>query len=98
MANSSNLSTQENLWTLIAFNALLSQKPPAKLAPALAPKPVAISENQSAAAWGPLELAKLRDLTIRNLGKSGAWVLAAHRALTPAEQSRSRRACASSAS
>ena len=86
MQNSSNLSTQENLWTLIAFNALLSQKPPAKLAPALAPKPAAISENQSAATWGPLELARLRDLTIRNLGKSGAWVLAAHRALTPAEQ------------
>jgi uncharacterized protein YfaS (alpha-2-macroglobulin family) len=87
MTNASNLSTQENLWTLIAFNALLSQKPPAKLATTLAPKPVAVSENRSAATWGPLELAKLRDLTIRNLGpSSGAWVLAAHRALTPAEQ------------
>lgn len=86
MNNSASLSTQENLWLLIAFNAFLDQKPPAKIDTNLAPKPDAISANRSAAAWIDRDLARLRDLTIKNLGDSGAYVLSARRSLTPAEQ------------
>ncbi len=86
MNNSTSLSTQENLWLLIAFNAFLDQKPPARLDAKLAPKPDALSANRSAAAWVDRDLATLHDLTIENLGKSGAYMLSARRSLAPAEQ------------
>ncbi|MGH8047746.1 MAG: hypothetical protein ACREKL_10905, partial [Chthoniobacterales bacterium] len=86
MNNSTSLSTQENLWLLIAFNAFLEQKPPAKFGTALAPKPDAVSENRTAAAWITRDLTKLRDLTIKNIGKSGTYLLAARRSLAPDEQ------------
>jgi uncharacterized protein YfaS (alpha-2-macroglobulin family) len=86
MESSSSLSTQENLWLLIAFNALLNQQPPARLSTGLEPTPNAFSENQSAAAWTDRELSKLHDFTIRNLAKSGSYVIAATRSLSPAEQ------------
>jgi alpha-2-macroglobulin len=86
MSNSTSLSTQENLWLLIAFNALLEQKPPAKLNANVAPQPDAVSTNASAASWVARNLTKLRDMMIRNAGKSGAYVLAARRQLAPEEQ------------
>ena len=86
MGNSTNLSTQENLWLLIAFNALVQQKPPAKMPTAIAPPPDAVSPNQSAAAWVARDLAHLRDLSIHGTGKATSYVLAARRALAPAEQ------------
>ncbi|MDD5200575.1 MAG: alpha-2-macroglobulin family protein [Terrimicrobiaceae bacterium] len=86
MNNSTNLSTQENLWLLVAFNALLQQKPPARLSANVAPPPDAVSTNHSAAAWLARDLAHLRDLSIRGAGRGGACVLAARRSLGPAEQ------------
>lgn len=87
MDNSSSLSTQENLWLLVAFNAFLEQNPPAELNGTIAPRPDALSENRTAATWASRNLARLRDLTVKNLGKSGgAYVLAARRQLAPDEQ------------
>ncbi len=86
MSNSASLSTQENLWLLIAFNALLDQKPSAKLSAGLAPPPDATSRNRSAAAWITRDLARLGDLAIHGAGPSGTYVLAARRSLAPAEQ------------
>jgi len=86
MGNGASLSTQENLWLLIAFNALLGTEPPAKLPADIAPKPDARSSNQTGAAWVNRDLATLKDLTIRNLGKQTSYVIAATRALKPTEQ------------
>ncbi|HVE16597.1 MAG TPA: alpha-2-macroglobulin family protein, partial [Chthoniobacterales bacterium] len=86
MESSASLSTQENLWLLIAFNALLDQKPAAKLSSDLGPAPNAYSGNQSAAVWTDRELARIHDFTISNLAQTGSYVVAASRSLTPAEQ------------
>jgi uncharacterized protein YfaS (alpha-2-macroglobulin family) len=86
MSNSTSLSTQENLWLLIAFNALVQQKPPTKITASLAPPPDATSPNQSAAAWIARDLAHLRDLSIHGASKATSYVLAARRSLAPAEQ------------
>ncbi|MEO6052371.1 MAG: alpha-2-macroglobulin family protein [Chthoniobacterales bacterium] len=88
MASSDSLSTQENLWLLIAFNAVLNQNPPPKLAAALNPKAEVVSPNHSAAQWTNRELAAMANFTIQNLGNtaSGAYVLTAKRQLTPQEQ------------
>jgi uncharacterized protein YfaS (alpha-2-macroglobulin family) len=86
MGNSTSLSTQENLYLLVAFNAFLAEKPPAKLGTNVSPRPDAAAENGTAAAWTARDLAKMRDLTLRNLRGSGSWVLAVRRALAPDEQ------------
>ena len=86
MESSESLSTQENLWLLIAFNALLDQQPAAKLSSGLQPAPNAFSENRSAAAWTDRELARIHDFSLRSLGKSGSYVVAATRQLSTAEQ------------
>ncbi len=86
MESSDSLSTQENLWLLVAFNQMLAQKPPAKLPRKLDPKPGATAPNGSSAEWSRIDLAKLADFTIKNLGESGTFILAAARALPPAEQ------------
>ncbi len=81
-----NLSTQENLWLLIAFEALLSAQPPARLT-VITPPPDATSENRSTATWLERDLQKFRDFSLR-LGKSAdlTYALAARRTLTPTEQ------------
>ncbi len=88
LESSASLSTQENLWLLIAFNELLSSQTPARLSDRLRPAPVAISPNATAAEWTNLDLARLADFTIGNLAKSarGTWMMTAHRAVPPAEQ------------
>ncbi|MEO6845703.1 MAG: alpha-2-macroglobulin family protein [Chthoniobacterales bacterium] len=88
MASSASLSTQENLWLLVAFNAMLTQKPPTKLPQPLDPKSDAVSPDKSASEWTDRELNEIANFTVRNLGKAsnGTFVASVHRQLTPAEQ------------
>ena len=86
LADATSLSTQENLWLLVAFNAFLAERSPARLGASLAPPPDARSENGTSAAWIARNLARLGNLTITGAPKSGAYVLAARRLLGPAEQ------------
>ncbi|MEO8204664.1 MAG: alpha-2-macroglobulin family protein [Chthoniobacterales bacterium] len=88
MTSSESLSTQENLWLLIAFDALLNQNPPARLSGTIAPKADAVSPNRSASQWTDRDLATMVNFTIQNLGNpaSGTYVIAAKRQLTPQEQ------------
>ena len=48
--SASALSTQENLWLLLAFKSMLDAQPPAAL-DAAQPAPAAISKNGASAAW-----------------------------------------------
>jgi len=87
MESSASLSTQENLWLLMSFKALLKSQPSAALAKSLKPAPDAVSPNKSAAAWTGRDLAKAADLAITGLGASakGTFVLAARRPLAESE-------------
>lgn len=81
MESSSALSTQENLWLLVAFNALLHANPATPLDKGrVSPPPAALSANATAAAWAPQELDKLAGFAVAGLAKSeepGSFVLAA---------------------
>lgn len=81
MESSSSLSTQENLWLLVAFDAFLDETPPVALRSAgLKPKPDAVSENDSAVAWAKRDLAKLADFAVAGLPtlkSPGSYVLSA---------------------
>jgi uncharacterized protein YfaS (alpha-2-macroglobulin family) len=70
--SSINLSTQENLWLLIAFNAM-HQKADfgGYKAAAITPAPEQVSANQVSLAWQERGLDKIRDLAV-NLGKDGS--------------------------
>lgn len=82
MESSSSLSTQENLWLLIAFDSLLKQSRfPALRETALAPRPKIISTNRTAAAWTGRSLAQGAEFSIRGLPRlspPGSFVLTAH--------------------
>ena len=81
MESSESLSTQENLWLLVAFKALLKTQPPTTLrANALKPAPTAIAENSTSAAWDKQDLAKLASFTAGGWPKlkaPGSYVLSA---------------------
>jgi uncharacterized protein YfaS (alpha-2-macroglobulin family) len=87
MESSASLSTQENLWLLMAFKALIHSEKSAPLAKSLKPAPDAVAPNKSAAAWLDRDLAKAADLTISGLGASakGTFVLASRRPLADSE-------------
>lgn len=76
-----SLSTQENLWLLVAFQALLkSENVPTVKSAALDPSASTISPNRTAAAWREIDLAKLAGFVIRGLPKpqpAGSYVLSA---------------------
>lgn len=73
MESSSALSTQENLWLLVAFNALLRTNPtPALEKGRIEPEPACLSPNGTAAAWAPEELDKLAGFAVTGLAKPGA--------------------------
>lgn len=76
MQSSSSLSTQENLWLLVAFNALMKAQPAAKLS-GLAPKPSAVSANNTAAAWNGQDMERLADFVVKGLKPGGTFVLSA---------------------
>lgn len=87
MESSSSLSTQENLWLLLAFKALLNSQPATALAKSLKPAPNAIAPNKSAAEWADRTLSKAVDLKISGLGSGtkGTFVLKTRRQLGEAE-------------
>jgi hypothetical protein len=80
MESSQSLSTQENLWLLVAFNALMESQPPGVLrTSSLRPKPDAISKNTTAAAWMHRDLTKLAGFAVAGLPSTpgGSYVLSA---------------------
>ncbi|MFZ4598432.1 MAG: alpha-2-macroglobulin family protein [Terrimicrobiaceae bacterium] len=81
---SAALSTQENLWLLLALDSqrLRSKTPP--LGKKLQPEPAVRSVDTSAGAWDGGNLAQ--PFTISGLPKSGHFVLTARRSLPPEEQ------------
>jgi uncharacterized protein YfaS (alpha-2-macroglobulin family) len=85
--SSSSLSTQENLWLLLTFKALLKSQSATVLAKSLKPAPDAVSPNKSAAAWTGRDLTKAADLKISGLGAGakGTFVLNARRQLAESE-------------
>jgi len=81
LESSESLSTQENLWLLVAFRQMLKLTPPVRLsAGALSPKPTAVSSNTSAAAWTQQDIARIADFVVKGLPKpktAGSFVLTA---------------------
>lgn len=81
MESSASLSTQENLWLLVAFDSLLDETKFPKLRKAsLSPAPQAVSENQTAAAWTDQDIARLADFVVKGLPEPkpvGSYVLSA---------------------
>ncbi len=81
MESSASLSTQENLWLLVAFQSLLEETKFPKLRKAsLSPAAGAISENQTAAAWTDQDIARLTDFVVKGLPEpkpAGSYVLSA---------------------
>lgn len=81
MESSASLSTQENLWLLVAFQALLeNEKFPVLRRTALSPAPSALAENQTAAAWTDRRISELADFVVHGLPDPkpvGSYVLSA---------------------
>ncbi len=76
MESSASLSTQENLWLLVAFDALLKASKTTRVTGA-SPKPDATSVNGSAVAWDKRDLAKLAEFVVRGTKPGGSFVLKA---------------------
>lgn len=76
LESSAGLSTQENLWLLVAFDALLESASAAKLNHP-SPRPDATSVNASAVAWDKRDLAKLAEFVVKGLKPGGSFVLRA---------------------
>lgn len=87
MESSASLSTQENLWLLLTFKALLKMQPPVGFAKSVAPAPDAFSPNKTAVEWTNRMLGNTAGFQISGLGKNGkgTFVLNATRQLTEAE-------------
>ncbi|HEY5706630.1 MAG TPA: alpha-2-macroglobulin family protein [Terrimicrobiaceae bacterium] len=76
MESSTSLSTQENLWLLVAFKATMKGAPVTPLT-AASPKPETLSANASSAGWAKQNLAKLPDFSVTGLKRGGSFVLRA---------------------
>ncbi len=74
--SSASLSTQENLWLLVAFKAMMKTTPLTSIT-GITPKPETVSANASAAGWNKRDLAKLADFTVNGLKPGGSFVLKA---------------------
>ncbi len=74
MESSSSLSTQENLWLLVAFEALRNATPVEKLK-SPKPTPDAVSGDKTAVAWLNRELSALAAFTIRGTSPGGSYVV-----------------------
>ncbi|MFA7233127.1 MAG: alpha-2-macroglobulin family protein [Terrimicrobiaceae bacterium] len=87
MESSSSLSTQENLWLLFTFQALLKVQPPVSIAKSVKPAPDSLAPNKSAAEWTGRLLTKAADLRITGLGSGakGTFALNARRQLAENE-------------
>jgi uncharacterized protein YfaS (alpha-2-macroglobulin family) len=68
MDSSASLSTQENLWLLIAFKAIHDNTPPVPLNVAsLKPEPLLISKNKTGIEWTSNDLARLSSFDFTGL-------------------------------
>ncbi len=74
--SSASLSTQENLWLLVAFKAMMKMSAATPVT-GTSPKPETISPNASSAGWSKQDLAKLADFTVNGLKPGGSFVLKA---------------------
>jgi alpha-2-macroglobulin len=74
--SSDSLSTQENLWLLVTFEAMMKATPVAQLA-GISPKPETLSANASSAGWSKEDLAKLAGFVVNGLKPGGSFVLRA---------------------
>ena len=74
--SSASLSTQENLWLLVAFKAMMKTTAVTSIT-GITPKPETLSANASAAGWNKRDLAKLADFTVNGLKPGGSFVLKA---------------------
>ena len=79
---SAALSTQENLWLLLALD--MQQQKAKPLGSKVKPEPTVVSKDKTAAAWDGADLAK--PLNLSGLPEASHYVLTAQRSLTPAEQ------------
>jgi len=87
MESSASLSTQENLWLLLTFKALLKMQPPVGFAKSVTPAPDALAPNKTAAEWTGRMLDTAAGFQLSGLGKNGkgTFVLNATRQLTETE-------------
>ena len=76
MESSVSLSTQENLWLLVAFKAMMKTTGATPVTGTI-PKPETLSANASSARWSKQDLAKLADFTVNGLKPGGSFVLKA---------------------
>ena len=74
--SSASLSTQENLWLLVTFNAIMRATPLAPLA-GINPPPETLSANRTAGSWSKQDLARLADFAVTGLQPGGSFVLKA---------------------
>jgi alpha-2-macroglobulin len=74
--SSASLSTQENLWLLVTFQAMIKATPLAQLAGSN-PSPETLSDNGTAGSWGKQDLARLTDFSVTGLQPGGSFVLKA---------------------
>jgi uncharacterized protein YfaS (alpha-2-macroglobulin family) len=74
--SSASLSTQENLWLLVAFKGMVEAAPVTPLA-GTTPKPKVLSANSSSASWGNQDLARLDGFGVGGLKPGGSFVLGA---------------------
>jgi alpha-2-macroglobulin len=74
--SSASLSTQENLWLLVTFNAIMRATPLAQLA-GIDPPPETFSANRTAGSWSKQDLARLADFVVTGLQPGGSFVLKA---------------------
>lgn len=81
MESSASLSTQENLWLLVAFQALMDTRPVAPFPKKVVkPSPTETSLNGSAVAWAATPLTRLADEVVSGLPRAkspGSYVLTA---------------------
>lgn len=78
MESSASLSTQENLWLLVAFDALLEVSKKTAMPSGVRPHPAFRSTNGTAVSWTGEDLAKLADFTATGLPRGeGSFVLQA---------------------
>jgi len=73
---SASLSTQENLWLLVAFRAMMKATATTQLT-GTNPTPETLSPNASSAGWSKQDLAKLADFAVTGLKSGGSFVLRA---------------------
>jgi alpha-2-macroglobulin len=74
--SSASLSTQENLWVLVVFKAMMKTAALTSIK-GTTPKPKTLSANASSASWGKQDLAKLASFTVESLKPGGSFVLKA---------------------